>query len=100
MKSRVVTRNDIVKARQHLFREAEKYYKINKGDRRVQTPRVCCICSHPLSSLILNDNKYVSSHNHVRFRLNSFLILDVCEDINSCYRLLERKGELKNVDGR
>jgi len=45
---------------------AEKSHSFNKGDKRVHTPRVCVVCGRPLSSLIINENKYIIIQAHTR----------------------------------
>lgn len=95
-----LTRRDVVEKRRYLFSNAKRHHKFNKGDRRVHTPRVCVVCGRPLSSLIMRTNKYIASQPHTRFHINDIVILDACTDINSCYRILEQKGELKeDVNG-
>lgn len=90
----MVTKKDIVERRRTLSQLAEKKHAFNKGDRRVQTPRVCVACGRPLSSLILHENKYIVCKDHTRYYLGGWVTADVCTDINSCYRTLRRKGEL------
>ncbi len=79
---------------------SEKSHSFNKGDKRVHTPRVCVVCGRPLSSLIINENKYIIIQAHTRYHLNELFIVDACTDITSCYRTLRQKGELiDNVNG-
>lgn len=90
----MATRKEIVDKRRKLGQLAEKKYSFNKGDRRVQTPRLCVVCGRPLSSLIVSENRYITIYPHTRFYLNDWFIVDVCTDINSCYRTLKKKGDL------
>jgi hypothetical protein len=94
------TKREIVEKRRKLFHLAEKYNLFKKGDKRVHTPRLCVVCSRPLSSLILHENRYVVSHPHFHIHLNDFFIVDICENVNSCYRTLRQKGELEDVHVR
>lgn len=96
----MTTKREIVEKRKSLATLAEKKHSFNKGDRRVQSPRLCVVCSRPLSSLIVNENKYITCHPHTRYYLNDWFVMDVCTDIHSCYRVLQKKGELnEDVNG-
>lgn len=95
----MVSRKEVVNRRKYLQEKAANRFKFKKGDRRVSTPRVCVVCGRPLSSLIINDNKYVVSQSHIRYYLNQYMKMDICEDVHSCYRTLKQKGELGDVDG-
>lgn len=96
----MVTKREVIENRRKLKQLAEKQVSFNKGDKRVYTPRLCVVCSRPLSSLIVNEGKYITSHPHTRYHLNDWFIVDTCTDIQSCYRTLRKKGELiENVDG-
>jgi len=95
----LISRKEVVAKRKSLYQLAEKYHDFNKGDKRVNTPRLCVVCSRPLSSLILNENKYIISVSHVHFHLNEYFKVDICKDVASCYRTLRQKGELADVDG-
>lgn len=88
------TKKEIVENRRKLSQLAKKKYEFNKGDKRVNSPRVCVICSRPLSFLIINENKYTVAYPHTRFYLGEWMTMDACTDITSCYRTLKRKGEL------
>lgn len=88
------TRKEIIEKRKKLRSMAINKVSFSKGDKRVYTPRVCCICARPLASLIVRQNTYVSSHNHIRYHLGGFVKLDACQDIKSCYHTLREKGEL------
>jgi len=90
----LTSKREIVEQRRTLYKEAERHHEFLKGDKRVFTPRICVICSRPLSSLVLNDGKYVTSVSHVRFHLNKAFTIDICKDIMSCYRTLKKKGDL------
>lgn len=90
----MTTKREIVEKRRELYHSAEKKHVFRKGDKRVHTPRLCVVCSRPLSSLIINENKYVTIQTHVHFHLNSIFQVDICDDVNSCYRTLRQKGEL------
>jgi len=79
---------------------SNKYNTFKKGDKRVHTPRLCVVCGRPLSSLIIHENKYITTTSHVHLHVNNWFTLDICEDINSCYRTLRKKGELEDVNGR
>jgi len=95
----MVTKKEIVEKRKSLAQLASKSGTFFKGDKRVRTPRLCVVCGRPLSSLILHENKYIVIQTHTRYYLNDMFKLDVCADINSCYRTLTKKGEMENVDG-
>ncbi|AEW47017.1 hypothetical protein BCP78_0010 [Bacillus phage BCP78] len=96
----MVTKKEVVSKRRKLMSLAEKSHSFNKGDKRVHTPRVCVVCGRPLSSLIINENKYIIIQAHTRYHLNELFIVDACTDITSCYRTLRQKGELiENVNG-
>jgi hypothetical protein len=95
----MVTKQEIVKKRKELFEIANKKNTFKKGDKRAHTPKLCVVCGRPLSSLIINDNRYITIQSHIRFHLNELFIVDVCEDVNSCYRTLKQKGELEDVNG-
>jgi len=88
------TKAEVVDHRRSLYSLAERFHTFKKGDKRVHTPRLCVVCNRPLSSLVINKGSYVTIHSHTRFHLNEYFIVDVCEDINSCYRTLRQKGEL------
>lgn len=90
----MVSKKEVVEKRRSLSEMAERKSSFNKGDRRVHTPRLCVVCGRPLSSLIVNENKYITSQAHTRYHLNKIMALDACTDINSCYRTLRKKGEL------
>lgn len=92
------SKREIVDKRKELYQVSDRKHVFKKGDKRVHTPRLCVVCSRPLSSLILNENKYVTIKAHVHFHLNSYFTVDICEDIESCYRTLRRKGELTEDD--
>ncbi|AOZ61966.1 hypothetical protein QCM8_45 [Bacillus phage QCM8] len=96
----MVTKKEVVEKRRQLMSLSEKSHSFNKGDKRVHTPRVCVVCGRPLSSLIINENKYIIIQAHTRYHLNELFIVDACRDITSCYRTLRQKGELiENVNG-
>lgn len=101
MRRTLTNKREIVQKRKELYRLAEKISEFKKGDKRVHTPRLCVVCSRPLSSLILNENKYVVSAPHVHITLNAYFKVDICKNVNSCYRVLRQKGELtEDVNGR
>jgi len=90
----MTTKREIRDKRRNLAKLADKTVYFNKGDRRVYSPRLCVVCGRPLSNLIINENKYLTIVPHTRYHLNEFFIVDVCTDVQSCYRTLSRKGEL------
>jgi hypothetical protein len=99
--TKTTSKSDIVEKRRQLFQTSERKHTFKKGDRRVHTPRLCVICSRPLSSLILRENKYIVIQSHIHFHLNAYFKVDICEDVESCYRILRKKGELiDNVNVR
>ena len=96
----MTSKKEVVEKRRELFQIAEKKHVFRKGDKRVHTPRLCVVCSRPLSSLVINENRYVTIQTHVHFHLNSYFQVDICDDVNSCYRTLRQKGELtEDVNG-
>jgi hypothetical protein len=88
------SKREVVQKRRELYQLTERKHTFKKGDKRVSTPRLCVVCSRPLSSLILHENRYITIQAHVRFHLNKYFIVDICEDVESCYRTLRKKGEL------
>lgn len=90
----MVTKRQVVEDRRKLKQMAKKQVMFNKGDKRVYTPRLCVICGRPLSSLIVNEGKYVTIQPHTRYHINDLFIVDICTDVQSCYRTLKKKGEL------
>lgn len=90
----MMTKKEVVEKRRSLSQLAEKKHDFKKGDRRVNSPRICVVCGRPLSSLILHDNKYIVCYDHTRYYLGGWVKVDICTDINSCYRTLKRKGVL------
>lgn len=94
----MVSKEEVVEKRNDLYKLSERKHVFNKGDRRVHTPRLCVVCGRPLSSLVVHENRYVTIQPHIRFHLNKVFIVDVCKDINSCYRNLKKKGELEDVN--
>lgn len=95
----MTTKREIVEKRRDLYQCASKFHEFKKGDKRVHTPRLCVICSRPLSSLILNENRYTTIVTHIHFHLD-WCKVDICKDVNSCYRILRKKGELtEDVNG-
>lgn len=90
----MMTKKEVAEKRRSLSQLAEKKHDFKKGDRRVNSPRICVVCGRPLSSLILHDNKYIVCHDHTRYYLGGWVKVDICTDINSCYRTLKRKGVL------
>lgn len=95
-------REEIANKRKIIFSSATKYIHVNKGDRRVYSPRVCSICGRSLSSLIARTGSYVTSVPHVHFHLdnNNIIKIDICQDINSCYRNKNIKEVKSNVYDR
>lgn len=93
------TKNEVKVQREDINKLSKRKHTFNKGDRRVHTPRVCVVCSRPLSSLIIKENKYVTATRHTRFHINEMFIVDTCSSINSCYRHLRIRGDLENEDG-
>ncbi|APZ82514.1 hypothetical protein Goe7_c00480 [Bacillus phage vB_BveM-Goe7] len=91
----IISKKDVVEKRRSLFSNSEKRVVFKKGDHRVNTPRICVVCSRPLSSLILRENTYITIQSHIRFHLNNLFKVDICEDVHSCYRTLKQKGELE-----
>lgn len=97
----MTSKQEVVEQRKLLNQLAEHKHSFNKGDRRMKSPRLCVCCSRPLTSLIINENKYIVIQNHTRYQLGGWVVADICTDINSCYRTLRKKGELiEDVDGR
>jgi hypothetical protein len=90
----MTTRKEVVEKRRNLFQMAERKHAFRKGDKRVATPRLCVVCSRPLTSLVMREMKYVTSHTHYHVHFNGMFTVDVCEDVHSCYRTLQQKGEL------
>jgi hypothetical protein len=93
-KDLTISKRDIVEKRRKVYQMAEKKHVFKKGDRRVATPRLCVICRRPLSSLVVHEMKYTTICSHVHVHLNKMVKVDICEDVNSCYRTLQKKGEL------
>lgn len=97
----MVSKKEVVEKRKSLAATAERKSSFQKGDRRVHTPRLCVVCSRPLSSLIVHENKYITVQAHTRYHINDMFIMDACTNISSCYRTLQKKGELtEDVNGR
>ena len=95
----MITRKEIKEKRKYLEKLADKKVRFGKGDRRVFTPRLCVVCGRPLSSLVINENKYVTIQPHTRYHIRG-ITMDTCTDIGSCYRTLIRNGELnEDVNG-
>lgn len=90
------TKKEIVEKRRELDKISVRKFTFNKGDRRVFTPKVCVVCGRPLTSLIIQDNKYITTTKHTRFHLNKVFIVDTCTDVNSCYRRLKSEGVMDN----
>lgn len=88
------TKRELREKRRYLFSNSEKRVDFNRGDRRVFTPRLCVICGRPLSSLVLNKNKYITETPHIRFHLGDDVKVDICKNIQSCHTTLRKKGEL------
>ena len=93
------TKEVVKEQREDITKLAKRKHTFNKGDRRVHSPRVCVICSRPLSSLIIQEGKYVTATRHTRFHINEMFIVDTCTSINSCYRHLRIRGELEDENG-
>ena len=91
----MVTKKEVVEKRRELYKTAERYHDFMRGDKRVKTPRLCVVCSRPLSSLILNENDYITIVSHTHFHLNKLFKVDICKDVSSCYRVLRKRGELE-----
>lgn len=97
----MTNKKEVVAKRRSLYQMASKHNTFKKGDKRVHTPRLCVVCGRPLSSLILHENRYITSNSHIHFHVDKWFTVDICEDINSCYRTLRKKGELEEyVDVR
>ncbi|QQO40632.1 hypothetical protein 000TH008_204 [Bacillus phage 000TH008] len=96
----MTTKKEVVEKRKSLFDSQSKRYTFKKGDKRIHAPRLCVVCGRPLSSLILNDSKYIVTHPHIRFHINKFVKVCICENVESCYRTLRQKGEISDVNGR
>lgn len=92
------TKKDVVTQRRSLFQLSGKHNTFKRGDKRVHTPRLCVVCGRPLSSLIIHENKYIISNSHIHFHVSNWFTVDICEDVNSCYRTLRKKGELIEDD--
>lgn len=96
----MISKEEVVSKRRGLYSNSTRGVTFNKGDKRVYTPRICVVCSRPLSSLILNENRYVTIQKHTRFHINKDMSVDICTDIESCYRTLKNIGRLiDDVDG-
>ncbi|UXQ88913.1 hypothetical protein Thu_53 [Bacillus phage Thurquoise] len=91
----MVTKREVVEKRKKLVSLAKKKVSFNKGDKRVYSPKLCVVCGRPLSSLIINENKYIIIQAHTRYHINDLFTVDACVDITSCYRTLKQKGELE-----
>jgi hypothetical protein len=97
----LTSKKEVVAKRHSVFQMSSKHNTFKKGDKRVHTPRLCVVCGRPLSSLIINENRYITSNSHIHFHVDKWFTVDMCEDVNSCYRTLRKKGELEeNVNGR
>lgn len=90
----LTNKKEVVAKRKNLYETADRYHEFLKGDKRVNTPRLCVICSRPLSSLVMNDSRYVTLVSHVHFHISGLFTVDICKDVMSCYRTLKKKGEL------
>lgn len=95
-----INRRDVVTKRRHALINSERRHTFKKGDKRVSTPRLCVVCGRPLTSLVINDNRYVTIQSHIHCHLSKDVTVDICEDVHSCYRTLRRKGELEDVNDR
>ncbi|BEU14677.1 hypothetical protein [Bacillus phage CM1] len=91
----MVTKREVVEKRKKLVSLAKKKVSFNKGDKRAYSPKLCVVCGRPLSSLIINENKYIIIQDHTRYHINELFIVDACTDITSCYRTLKQKGDLE-----
>lgn len=96
----MVSKSEVKEKRKSLFSNSERRHTFNKGDKRVHTPRLCVVCGRPLSSLVMNEQKYVTIQSHIHFHINKDLTVDTCSEIHSCYTTLKQKGELKDVDDK
>ncbi|AGC55696.1 hypothetical protein D307_gp2 [Bacillus phage Bastille] len=95
----MITKKEIVEKRKRLFQNCQDYKEFKKGDKRVNYPRICSICGRPLSTLTKRTQKYILTQNQYRFELSALVSVHICKDINSCYRVLDRKGELADGNG-
>lgn len=86
-----MTKKEIRKKREDIFRKSPTKTLIKKGDKRISSPsRVCGICGESLSKMIYHTGKVISSRNHYHIKYSDFLYIDICQDINSCYRNLKK----------
>lgn len=90
----MVTRREVVEKRAKLYRDSVRSHTFNRGDKRVHSPRLCSICARPLSQLVVQEQRYVTSHRHTRVHLSGDIQINICTDVRSCYSRLEERGEL------
>jgi hypothetical protein len=79
-----------------MYSLSKRHHTFYVGDRRVHTPRICVVCSRPLTSLVINENTHITKVAHTRIHINKMFIVDICADIRSCYTEFEKKGELED----
>ncbi|AII28113.1 hypothetical protein LD13_gp236 [Bacillus phage Bobb] len=88
-----MSRREIVEKRRSVFSSAEKYNTFKVGDRRVHSPRLCVVCARPLTSLVLAEQRYVTSVSHVHAHFAGGITVDICSNINSCANRIEKLRE-------
>lgn len=80
---------DIKEKRRSIFKDAPKKTLIRKGDKRISSPtRVCGICGEPLSGMKYSNGQVFAKKNHYHIKYSSLLYIDICQDINTCYKNL------------
>jgi len=93
------SKSQVLNKRRNLFSIAKTRNSFNKGDKRVHTPRICSICGRALAEFSPEKQKYVTAVTHFHCKIESYISLDACKDVQSCYRYLKKKGELEDGNG-
>ena len=80
----------IKEKRKDLLRKAPRKTLIRKRDKRVTSPsRVCGICGESLTGMIYTTGKVIVKKSHYHIKYSDFLYIDLCQDINTCYKNME-----------
>lgn len=88
-----MNRRELVEKRRIVYGKSTKYNVFRVGDKRVHSPRLCVVCSRPLTSLVLTEQRYVTAVSHVHAHLSGGITIDMCASINSCANRIEKLRE-------
>lgn len=83
MKDKGLTPEEVRSKRRELLKMKGKKTVVKRGDKRVKSGRICCVCGRPLSVFALTDQSSQSIRDHYSIN-QGMIVFNLCFNSRSC----------------